>query len=314
MIFLTRLAACGLVALACAGIALTQEKTKDKPQSEEDGRLDRIIERWIEANETERDRVFREVARAGGDKSGDDFEQWFTRLGGDDDGWDRTRIQRKSVGEIFDRIAYQFEVRGPILKRDQFVHYAKLYWRKDKSRRWRDPPAFETWTEADKLFKHLDRDRNGYLSQAEMSPVLRADLKRWDRNGDGYISVDEYRAYFPQRLDRVFRAWQQKSEKPLPTLEIAVPQDEQPMVLRAAKLPTGLPAWFDQIDSDRDGQIALFEWRRAGWPVDEFEKLDLNNDGFLEPLEILRLVALTERDGSRPYAYLFQKRIGPPTK
>src|SRR5262245_16551367 len=126
MTFLVRLTAFGLVALVCAPSALPQQNGKDRPQSDEDAKMDRILERWIQANETEREHVFREVARAGGEKAADDFDQWYQRLGGDDDGWDRTLIQRKSVGEIFDRIAYQYQVSGPILKREQFVQYAKM--------------------------------------------------------------------------------------------------------------------------------------------------------------------------------------------
>ena len=62
------------------------------------------------------------------------------------------------------------------------------------------------------------------------------------------------------------------------------------------------------MDTDRDGQIALFEWRAAGWPLDDFSRLDSNDDGFLEPQEILKLLAVSERDGSRPFAFLLQMR------
>jgi hypothetical protein len=68
-------------------------------------------------------------------------------------------------------------------------------------------------------------------------------------------------------------------------------------------MPAGLPPWFMELDTDKDGQVAMYEWRRAGWAIDDFKKLDLNDDGFLVPQEILKLLAITER-GSRPYAYL----------
>ena len=44
----------------------------------------------------------------------------------------------------------------------------------------------------------------------------------------------------------------------------------------------------------------------AGWPLDEFPRLDSNDDGFLEPQEILKLLAFTNRTAARPFAYLMQ--------
>ena len=106
----TRLAV--LVAVLCfVSLANAQEPKAPNP-SEEDARSARIIERWLDANESEHDHVFREVMRGADKKIDDDFEQWFTRLGGDEDGWDRTRIQRKPVTEIFDRVAQYLEVKG----------------------------------------------------------------------------------------------------------------------------------------------------------------------------------------------------------
>jgi Ca2+-binding EF-hand superfamily protein len=54
--------------------------------------------------------------------------------------------------------------------------------------------------------------------------------------------------------------------------------------------PEGLPAWFKELDTDQDGQISFAEWRRAGKKLDEFRKYDLNNDGFITPDEVLRVV------------------------
>jgi EF hand len=306
----TRIAFSLLIALVGAGAALPQE-SKKRSESEEDNRLNRVIERWIDLNESERDHVAREVKRANNGKLDEDFDNWFSCLGGtDEDGWDRGYIKRDSVREIFDRIAARTNHAGPVLGRDQFVGYAKRYWRKDRSPPWHAAPRFDFGAEAERLFKHLDGDRDGYLSSAEIAPSMRTDLKRWDKNRDGWITLDEYRGYFAFRLDQLYGERQQKSESPLPPLEITIPpENEKPQVFRAARLPPGLPAWFTQLDTDKDGQIGLYEWRMAGGDLDEFSKLDLNDDGFLEPNEILRLLAMTERDGSRPFAYLLQKRV-----
>lgn len=300
-----------LFALIVAGIAPGQD-SKKRPESEEDNRLNRIVERWIELNESERDHVAREVKRASNGKIDDDFDTWFTSLGGDDEnGWDRGFIKRDSVREIFDRMAARLNLQSAIVPRDVFIGYAKRYWRRDASPLWRDSPRFDTAHEAERLFKHLDTDKDGYLNVAEIAPAMREEMKRWDKDRDGWITIDEYRGYFAYRLDKVYGEWQQKSERPLPPLQVYVPQvEEKPRVVRAARLPQGLPAWFTQLDTDKDGQVGLYEWRMAGGDIEEFAKLDLNDDGFLEPNEILRLLAMTERDGSRPFAYLLQKRVG----
>ena len=41
-----------------------------------------------------------------------------------------------------------------------------------------------------------------------------------------------------------------------------------------ANLPAGLPAWFDQLDTNEDGQISLHEWRAGGKNLDEFRTFD----------------------------------------
>ncbi|HZZ81012.1 MAG TPA: EF-hand domain-containing protein [Gemmataceae bacterium] len=310
MTFTLRSAIGLLLALACVNNAPAQTSTA-KPPSEEDGRLDRIIERWLEANESEREHVLRELARGNNGKPSDDYGQWFTRLGGADDGWDRTCIQRGAVRDIFDRIAQRIVLRGPVMSRSQFVAYAEQYWNKDKSPAWRAAPSFDTSAEAVRLFKRLDHNHDGYLGSNEMSPTLREDLKRWDKDRDGWITFDEYSAFFAYRLDKVYRERQQRAEKPLPELPIRVVVDEEkPAVMRVGRLPVGLPAWFAPVDTDGDGQIGLYEWRLAGWPIEEFQKLDANDDGFLEPVELLRALAIVNRDGERPFAYLLQKRVG----
>jgi Ca2+-binding EF-hand superfamily protein len=55
-------------------------------------------------------------------------------------------------------------------------------------------------------------------------------------------------------------------------------------------LPTNLPAWFKELDKDKDGQISLYEWRKGGKTGEEFRKYDLNEDGFVTPEEVLRVL------------------------
>jgi hypothetical protein len=82
---------------------------------------------------------------------------------------------------------------------------------------------------------------------------------------------------------------QAPGQQPLPQQAAPAEQEEtKPDVYRAGKLPKGLPAWFQKMDTDNDGQIGLYEWTKAGRPVDDFLKLDRNADGFLTIQEVMR--------------------------
>lgn len=61
-----------------------------------------------------------------------------------------------------------------------------------------------------------------------------------------------------------------------------------PMVYRAGQLPRGLPDWFVELDTDRDGQIGLYEWKKSGRPLEEFFSMDRNDDGFITADELRR--------------------------
>jgi hypothetical protein len=65
-------------------------------------------------------------------------------------------------------------------------------------------------------------------------------------------------------------------------------EDSRPTVYRLGKMPKDLPSWFEQLDTDKDGQVGLYEWKKAGRNVDEFLAMDANKDGFLTAEEVLR--------------------------
>jgi hypothetical protein len=50
-----------------------------------------------------------------------------------------------------------------------------------------------------------------------------------------------------------------------------------------------MPAWFMEYDTDKDGQVALWEWKEKGGDLEKFREWDLNGDGFITPDEVLRL-------------------------
>lgn len=63
---------------------------------------------------------------------------------------------------------------------------------------------------------------------------------------------------------------------------------DEVVAIRYGKLPKGLPDWFVKLDTDKDGQIGLYEWLAAKKPTKEFLEMDLNGDGLLTAEEYLR--------------------------
>ena len=76
------------------------------------------------------------------------------------------------------------------------------------------------------------------------------------------------------------------------TIETAPAQEERkpPVVYRAGNLPRDVPAWFAQLDTDKDGQVGLYEWKASGKSIQEFDEMDSNKDGFLTVDEVLHFV------------------------
>ena len=74
-------------------------------------------------------------------------------------------------------------------------------------------------------------------------------------------------------------------------------EDKRPVVYRAGKLPKELPPWFAQMDEDKDGQVGLYEWKKAGRSISEFQAMDLNGDGFITVEEALRYAKMEGKNG-----------------
>jgi Ca2+-binding EF-hand superfamily protein len=146
---------------------------------------------------------------------------------------------------------------------------------------------------ADADFKRFDENGDGKLNQDEMPPPLRKELLLWDKNGDGLIDQEEYRTYFITRFQERLSGSNAAIQQPNPNASpLEDDLDKRPVVYRAGKLPVkGMPLWFKQLDTDNDGQVALYEWRQAGKDLAEFKFWDRDNDGFITPEEALHVNA-----------------------
>src|SRR5262249_57094178 len=64
------------------------------------------------------------------------------------------------------------------------------------------------------------------------------------------------------------------------------------IVYRSGKLPPNVPPWFKEYDTDNDAQVALYEWKDKNRTVEDFQKYDLNGDGFITIEELIRSRAM----------------------
>jgi hypothetical protein len=93
------------------------------------------------------------------------------------------------------------------------------------------------------------------------------------------------------RSEESYRRWEPPSSAAgMPT--------SKPLVYHSFNLPKELPAWFQQLDTNHDAQIGLYEWKVSGRPIAEFQKMDRNNDGFLTVEEVLLYQAQHRQESS----------------
>jgi Ca2+-binding EF-hand superfamily protein len=53
-----------------------------------------------------------------------------------------------------------------------------------------------------------------------------------------------------------------------------------------------LQSSYASVDTDGDGQIGLYEWKKAKRPLAQFTQIDANSDGFLTPRELQHAASL----------------------
>jgi hypothetical protein len=195
---------------------------------------------------------------------------------------------------------------------------------------------------SDERFLQLDRNGDGLLSVDEMPEALRAERDKWDTNGDGFIDLAEWNAYLnavagiPPRpaggsVDRATaHGPQARVQEPGPQsgnpAMAPPPPDPAPKsssrppfkenagrkapTAASAKLPKNIPAWFKEYDGDGDGQVGLYEWLAKKDDIREFEKYDLNGDGFITVEELVRSGQFAANTKTPPTVNGLQAEVG----
>jgi Ca2+-binding EF-hand superfamily protein len=142
---------------------------------------------------------------------------------------------------------------------------------------------------AERGFQRMDLNNDGYLDSSEVAPAVWSAMVKYDQDGDGKISLNEYIRYTEARAQQPGGKAESQAEE---QYEVRVVPRAEParkvVVYRAGKLPKGLPGWFTELDTDKDGQVSLYEWRMGNKDLNEFTQMDRNNDGFLTAEEVLR--------------------------
>jgi Ca2+-binding EF-hand superfamily protein len=199
------------------------------------------------------------------------------------------------------------------LTREQFAHFAQWFQEKIASGQVPGLPGggkggqqgnMDPDAMAAQRFKDADANGDGYLTEDEMSNRMKTMQpngqplwKKYDKNNDGKLDLEEYKAYFRDAIAQRGNNNNQVGGAD----EVIMEEDweKRPVVFRAGKLPKELPAWFAQLDTDNDGQVGYYEWRKSGKSFEEFSAMDRNGDGLLTAEEVLWYLKINvPKDGS----------------
>lgn len=160
--------------------------------------------------------------------------------------------------------------------------------------------------QANEMMQRMDRNRDGVLSGDELSRFS-GDPLDFDRNRDGKLTPSELAVRYARRREAgdESRANDDRRREPPREDSVEIPDvfngrnSYRPTSSR--RLPSGLPGFFGEKDTNRDGQLTMAEFAEE-WSdevVNQFFVSDLNRDGVITADEALRAV---ETPGGVPMA------------
>jgi Ca2+-binding EF-hand superfamily protein len=189
-------------------------------------------------------------------------KSYFARYDGDKNGY----LEKKELGNFARQFeTWDIDADGKVFEKEIAESYALA--QRPQQSQFRASVA----NQGNPLFQTLDISGDGRLSLREMRTASKQMLK-FDSNKDGKIAGNE----IPQTFAITFSRGNSAYSYSRPTVVRRGAGPGQP-----AANPNQ-PAWFTRMDRNGDGDITLKEF--LGEKAD-FEKLDTNKDGFIEPVE-----------------------------
>jgi hypothetical protein len=169
-----------------------------------------------------------------------------------------------------------------------------------------EPPPAAVGRYVQKLWEQYDLNRDGILQQQEWQE-LRGQPARIDRDGDGVLTTSEMQQHVLNYAHGRYLAPPRTAlpphgdltdltdptdptDRPSTSLPGDVPPQVKPYYVPERFRMRGLPDWYVDRDANGDGQLALAEFTPTAEAqlVAQFERLDINHDGLLTPVEVLQ--------------------------
>ncbi len=220
--------------------------------------------------------------RVGNPLKDEEYGAWYMLIAGTAEEWRKADVAGKPLAELFDRTIQRLEL-GPVpsIKRDEFMRYARKVLANGNPQSGSDANE-----EVDRVFRVLDRNGDGVLELEELTTKLREVRVRVDIDGNGRIDKDEYRTHYQTQViagAEAMAARDSRDKKSDPKSAASTTTNDFQQILTVA-------------DTDKDGQIALHEWRKAGRPIEVFMKMDLDEDGLMTRIEFARYTDQIEQE------------------